>query len=504
MDELHLGTDLVDLEDKDLTGLVVRPISRSEVARWGELMGAHHYLGYRGTVGEAIKYVAVLDDEWVALLLWATPSLKSKHRDGWIGWTKEQQFKRLRYVTNNQRFLILPGVRVRNLASKVLSQCCKRLRSDWMAVHGHEVILVETFVDRARYFGTCYKAANWVELGETAGFGRSAGRYYYHGEPKVILVYALVRNARKLLTSAFLPPELYGGNRPMIDLSAVTANQFGSLLGLFGGLTDTRAKRGIRHNVPSVLAVASCAVLAGMKSYTAIGEWVAALPQEALKSLGCRFHPDRKVFIAPSEPTIRRTLLGCKADELDSLLGEWLLRRVDASAIAIDGKTAKGSKDGPKRAVHLISAVVHQSGVVVAQKQVDGKTNEIPELRSLIADIDLTGKVVTADAMHTQRDTAQQIVQQGGDYVFTVKGNQPDLLESIALLDEASFSPSRDYMGQGAWPDREADYSDERCAERIPNIPRSGAGVQGGADQANAHWGVHEFGNGLWGNEPDS
>ena len=98
MDELHSPEGLSGLEKRDLAGLVVRPVLRSEVARWKDLMHSHHYLGYRGAVGESIKYVAVLDGEWIALLLWTTPALKSRHRDGWIGWSPEQQFTRLKYA----------------------------------------------------------------------------------------------------------------------------------------------------------------------------------------------------------------------------------------------------------------------------------------------------------------------------------------------------------------------------------------------------------------------
>ena len=290
----------------------------------------------------------------------------------------------------------------------------------------------------------------------------------------------------------------------MLDFNAVSTNEFGSFLGLLTGVGDSRARRGVRHNVPSVLAVAACAVMAGMRSYIGIGEWVADLSQQALKKLGCRYHPERKTFVAPSEATIRRMLQNSDADELDSLMGQWLSSKVESEAIAIDGKTLKGSRDGQQKAVHLISALVHQSGVIVGQKHVDGKTNEIPELRKMVAEFDLRGKVVTADAMHTQRDTAEQLLKQGADYVFTVKGNQPDLFESIGLLDRGSFSPSVDYSREGTRQDRHPNHPGKHGSEHIYDIPRGRAGVHGGTTQARPSRRPEKPRDSLWGDESDS
>lgn len=136
----------------------MRPVRPEERARWRSTMAEHHYLGFRGLVGESLYYVACIDDEWVALLGWAAAAWMCRPRDRWIGWTRPQQWARLRYIVNNARFLILPDVHIPNLASKTLALNTRRLSSNWQAVYGHAVLVAETFVDPGRFAGTSYRA----------------------------------------------------------------------------------------------------------------------------------------------------------------------------------------------------------------------------------------------------------------------------------------------------------------------------------------------------------
>jgi hypothetical protein len=261
----------------ELSSLVVRPIEPEEETRWKQLMDEHHYLGFRQLVGESMKYVAELNGQWVALLGWGTAAFKCASRDEWIGWSREQQWRRLIFITNNSRFLILPGVRIPNLASKILAMNLKRLSADWMAVFGHPIVMAETFVEHTRFAGTCYLAAGWKPLGQTRGFGRNAGKYYHHGLAKTVYVYPLHRKARQLLSSPFLAPELIGETKPMVDLNKVNLEQSGGLLEQLRQLKDPRKRRGIRHSATSTLAVAVCAVVSGARNFLAIGEWAADL-----------------------------------------------------------------------------------------------------------------------------------------------------------------------------------------------------------------------------------
>jgi hypothetical protein len=426
----------------EFQSLNVRPIKQEEEHQWDQLMNEHHYLGFRQLVGESIKYVAELNTQWVALLGWGTAAFKCASRDEWIGWSREQQWRRLIFLANNARFLILPQVQIPNLASKILSLNLKRLSADWMAVFGHPIVLAETFVEHSRFAGTCYRAAGWIQLGQTRGFGRNGGKYYHHGLSKTIYVYPLHRSARQLLSTPFLAPELIGGQKPMVDLNKVNLGSNEGLLGQLQQLKDPRKRRGIRHSATSTLAIAACAVLSGARNFLAIGEWAADLPQDLLRRLGCRFHPEKRIYISPSEPTIRRQLQSVDADEFDRLINEWLAQQADPDAVAVDGKTLRGARGSDGKKMHLMSAILHKEGVVIAQKQVDRKTNEIPLFQPLLEPVDLKGKVVTADALHTQVEHATYLKEEKeADYFFTVKGNQGTLLKSIEDLEKEDFSP---------------------------------------------------------------
>ena len=182
--------------------ILVRPISSTERFDWDTLMATHHYLGFRSLVGESIRYVAEIHGRWVALLGWCAAALKCRPRDAWIGWPQVIQWQRLHLIANNARFLILPGIHIPNLASRILSLNLRRLSTDWEHIHGHPVLLAETFVDTSRYAGTCYRAANWMYLGHTRGFGKSSHRYFHHVQKKAVFVRPLHKRALHWLSTA--------------------------------------------------------------------------------------------------------------------------------------------------------------------------------------------------------------------------------------------------------------------------------------------------------------
>ena len=283
-----------------------------------------------------------MEGQWVALIGWGSAALKSRHREKWVGWSQEQKAQRLKFIANNQRFLILPGIQIKNLASKVLALGMKRLPADWLAAHGHKVLIAETFVDHSRFTGTCYRAAGWAPLGKTSGYGRKAGVYYYHGESKTIFTKPLHKDAQKILSASFLLPEYEGGEKALIDLNAVPIHTKGGLLEHMARIRDPRKPRGIRHDQTSVLAVVICALLSGTKSFIGIGEWAANLSQEMLKRLGCKYSDRLEKYIPPSEPTLRRTIQSLNADEVDRTVGNWLAVQSTDNIIAVDGKVFKG------------------------------------------------------------------------------------------------------------------------------------------------------------------
>jgi hypothetical protein len=420
--------------------LVVRPIYPHERPQWDQLMAEHHYLGFKTLVGESLRYIAEQNGQWVALLGWSTAAFKCKPRDQWIGWTQPIQWQRLHLIANNSRFLILPGHHVKNLASKILSLNLKRLSTDWETIHGHPILLAETFVDISRFHGTCYKAANFIKLGTTKGFGKSARRYYAHGQPKAIFVFPLNKHSRWRLCHPLPDPQLMGGLKPM----KFTQSQIQTLIDVLLALPDPRKKRGKRHLMISILAISICAVLCGARGYAAIAEFAKLRTRKQLKKFRCRYDDRSKTYIPPSEPTIRRVLQSCDVEKVDQALFGWLGSLCADNAIAFDGKTLKGASNGPSK-IHLLSAITHQTAITLAQQQVDSKTNEIPTAKKLLAPLNLKDKVVTADAMHTQTDTARFIVEdKQADYFFIVKDNQLTLKEDIAGLNlKDAFPPSR-------------------------------------------------------------
>jgi hypothetical protein len=228
-----------------------------------------------------------------------------------------------------------------------------------------------------------------------------------------------------------------------VEQAATDARE--GLLDRLGELADPRDRRGVRHSFVSLLAIAVAAVGSGARSWTEIGEFARELTPEQLARLQARPSPYTGRYTPPDEATIRRAL--------DRLVGGWLGARqppadtADGTAadegVAVDGKTLRGAVDTDGRRVHLLAALHQQQGTVLAQRRVDGKSNEITGFQPLLDEVDLAGRVVTADALHCQRDHARYLVaERHADYLFVAKENQPGLVAAISQLPEQAFSPS--------------------------------------------------------------
>lgn len=164
------------------------------------LLNKYHYLGFKSTVGEYMKYLVLDSSERpLGCVLFGAAAWKTKPRDNYIGWSASERKKNLIYLTNNTRFLIPPWVRIPHLASHILGRTLRSLNRDWCKYYGHPVHLVETFVDRSRFRGTCYRAANWKKVGKTTGRSRQ-DRYSNKQVPvKDIYVYPLNKKFREML-----------------------------------------------------------------------------------------------------------------------------------------------------------------------------------------------------------------------------------------------------------------------------------------------------------------
>jgi hypothetical protein len=171
-----------------------------------ELVGGHHYLGHAVPFGAHLRYLAYAsrpERTVVGCVQFSSPAWRMAARDAWVGWDEPTRQRKLQRIVNNSRFLILPWVRIRNLASVVLSLAVRRVRLDWPRRYGVEILLVETLVDASRYRGDCYRAANWIYLGQTSGRGRMDRRHLRHGAAvKAVFVYPLVSDAARRLKEA--------------------------------------------------------------------------------------------------------------------------------------------------------------------------------------------------------------------------------------------------------------------------------------------------------------
>ena len=173
---------------------------RAESRRWREWLERYHYLGWRVPFGANLRYWVRNRQCELACLLWTSPAWKMQARDAWIGWSDSQRQRNLQAIVNNSRFLILPWVRVKGLASKILAGSARTLPRDWEARYGYRPLLLETLVDPTRFRGTCYRAANWICIGQTVGRGRMDREHQAHGQAvKDIYLFPLVRNVQQRL-----------------------------------------------------------------------------------------------------------------------------------------------------------------------------------------------------------------------------------------------------------------------------------------------------------------
>jgi len=159
----------------ELAALTLRLVTSGADSRlWNEFIARYHYLGYALMSGSQLRYNVFVGEQWVACLSFGASAYKLKARDKFIGWSESQRQRNLQLVVNNARFLILPWVQSKGLASKILSRVARQLPKDWLARYGFAPVLMETFVEFERHLGTCYKAANWINVGRTSGRGKKS------------------------------------------------------------------------------------------------------------------------------------------------------------------------------------------------------------------------------------------------------------------------------------------------------------------------------------------
>jgi len=192
--------DAIDIPAGQLGPVRFHRVDATPLAQlWNEYIHRYHYLGLSTLVGPHIRYLIEFEGGWLAAMGFCGAAWALRPRDEWIGWTRTQRQQRLHLVVNQARFLILPWVHSKNLASHLLSLSARQLTQDWQAIYCHRPLLLETFVDSRRYAGTCYRAANWIHLGLSQGRGKMDRHTRRELPAKDIYVYLLHRHARQQL-----------------------------------------------------------------------------------------------------------------------------------------------------------------------------------------------------------------------------------------------------------------------------------------------------------------
>jgi hypothetical protein len=455
-------------EPRLLREVSVRLIEEPERARFDELMARKHYLKNAHAVGAVLRYVAEIQGEWVGLLVFSSPAFHLKLRDQWLHWPAREVAHRRHLIAQNARFLVLAAPKQwPNLASRVLALVCGRLSEDWRQHFGHPVLAAETFVDAQRFRGTCYRAAGWERLGSTQGHGRDWQDFYTDTKhPKELWVKELFPGALEQLRAEQLPEALRKGEPPPPPCPVPT-EELDSLWDCFHDeLTDPRKPKGKRHQLAAILTISALAVTAGCKNPHAIAQFAEHLNHGQRRRLRCRPRTGRpRQFDVPGERTFRRLLKVVKVEELKKILIRWMAQRDERplEVVHVDGKVIKNADPAPARdlahvveidtptedqkpksdkALTLVNFVTPQQRLV-DQIAVPQNTNEEAAAAAHWAEMDLAGVCVTTDAAHTVKANARQLTQNNGaDYFFIIKGNQPQALAKARQLLPGDFPPS--------------------------------------------------------------
>jgi hypothetical protein len=430
-------------EQHVLEHLTVRLVRAEEVARFGELIVTHHYLKSAQLVGEHLRYVATYQGQWLGLASWSAPALHLKARDHFIGWSEEQRRRRLPLVVNNSRLLILPECHYPNLISRFMKLMLGELSSDWQQSWGHPVALAETFVDPHLYQGTAYKVSGWSHLGKTSGWKRSAEDFYLkHDRPKQVWVRELVKKACRKMRGEQLPAAWALVEARVAPRCTAKAGEMRSLREhLRAEVPEFRAKEALAYPIGGLLALIALAMFSGVRRGPQdLADYAATLSPGQLRALGFRLKRGTQQIRCPGISTFQRVLAAVEAKAVERALLLWqeqVLGPPQDQLVIVDGKTLRHAH------VELVSSVSGE-GRWLGTVAVQAGSNEIPAARDQLGKVELNGKTVLADALHTQVHTVQQILfEGGGDYALTVKNNQKELVQTLStLLSEGDFSPS--------------------------------------------------------------
>jgi hypothetical protein len=367
-----------------ITSVLARPIEPAEEAQWDELMEDVHPLGNAQFAGHRIKYVAEMRGQAVALVCFSGCAYHLADRDRYIGWTTEQAMQRRQFVVQNSRFLILSKKKKKNLASRVLSVCSRRIERDWMSRFGYRPLMVESFVDPVHFSGTCYKAAGWEQVGFTRGFRRDGREFYCRdSHPKQIWLKALHTQARQWLRAEQMPDPWQGweaalpGKRVAVRLGT---DRMHSLFTLLQGIADFRRTNGRQYPMGCCLSVVVCAFLAGCKTIEECAEFADGLTQPQLAALRSWRNPKTGRYEAPKATTLWRVVSGVDAQRFEEAISIWCSDPdMSLEAIAIDGKALRATLENPDGGSFAVNALNHSgSSPLFSSSSLTAKDRSLP------------------------------------------------------------------------------------------------------------------------------
>lgn len=462
---------------------VIELTERDQVQRCDELIAKHHYLRDASLVGEHMRYVALYRGQWLAVASWSAAARHLAAREAFIGWTHEQCRRRRALLANNARLLVLPGNRHPNLISRFMRLMLARLSADWERRWGHPIALVETFVDPTLHRGTAYKVSGWQQLGSTAGWKRDADDFYLrHGTPKQVWVRELVRKACAKLRAPTLPAAWAPVEERVRPKCTYRVESIQSLMEMLRDhLPEYRRPQALGYPLAGLLCLIVMAMATGVRrGADDLADYADTLTQGQLRAL--RFRRDRRTghLRAPKRTTFQRVLEVVYAPALESVLLRWQEQVLGPSQdplVVIDGKKLR-------HAGREIVNMVDGQGRFLGSALTPDKTNEVPVARQMLAHLDLEEKLVLADALHTCKETARQIhLEQGGDYLLTVKPNNLELHRELGkLFSEQPLSPSAhatdpcSHSGNQLRSGRDPSFGLSGSDPHPGGLPRSSAG----------------------------
>lgn len=423
-----------------------------DIARCDQEIVQHHYLHKVSLVGEHLRYAFIYKGQWLAMATWSAAAFHLKDRDQFIGWSAEQCRRRRGLLANNSRLLVLPDCHYPNLISRFMKLMLERLSSDWQNRWGHPLALVETFVDPRFYTGTAYKVSGWSHLGKSAGWKRDANDFYEKNDaPKQIWVRELVKKACVKLRAGHLPVAWAKVEQAAAIRCTAKASEIRSLMeSLRMEMPEFRRAQALAYPLPGMVCLMVMAAAQGVvRGPQDLADYADTMSQGQLRALRFRSDPRaRRTIRCPKKTTFTRILHEVDDDLIERVLLRWqdqILGPRQDRMVVFDGKKVRHA------GVEIVTAV-DSGGRFLGSVLTESKSNEIPAARRLLKGQDLLGKILVADALHTQDETARQILfEGGGDYLLTVKGNQSTVATNLKnLFEKQSFPPDAQAQDPGA------------------------------------------------------